>query len=322
MIRKSLKPLLFFYNSILIIFLITIGTFGQSYEHLAPTLLLLPVGLFNIFALANQLTDILEYVKTPTVHQVRRLFSIYSFLIALLLVIAASANGGTIAEASLTIVFFPLLLPFILALFSKKNQFHFRLQNTLKLQHLQRQAEQESAEETQFDEPEAPATVIGSKKTSSKLRRIGPTESEDEPEEVKELELVPPPNIEDARRRQFLKILGGGGVSLFLMTFIMPGKANAAFFGSTPGPGVIALKDTSGAKIDPAEKQPTDGYTISEIDDASSPSYYGFIHKNGAWYIAREDSAGAYRYAKGSSNFSTSWTGRAGLTYAYFDVTF
>lgn len=125
----------------------------------------------------------------------------------------------------------------------------------------------------------------------------------------------------DPNRRLFLKLIGSAGISLFLMT-IFTKRTEAAFFGSVPGPGTVSLKDSAGNKIDPAEKQPTDGYKITEIDDASSPAYYGFVEKGGAWYIQREDSSGAYRYAKGSSAFSTGWTGRAALSYDYFDNVF
>ena len=124
----------------------------------------------------------------------------------------------------------------------------------------------------------------------------------------------------DIDRRQFLKLISSAGLSLFLFS-IFAKKAEAAFFGSVPGPGTVALKDTAGAQIDPAIKTPTDGYKISQIDD-SSPAYYGFVDKNGAWFIMKEDSSGNYRYTKGASSFSTNWTNRASLTYDLFDVIF
>ncbi len=132
---------------------------------------------------------------------------------------------------------------------------------------------------------------------------------------------APTPSGFDFDRRMFLKLIGSAGLSVFFFS-IFTKRAEAAFFGSVPGPGTVSLKDTSGAKIDPAVKQPTDGYKISEIDDASSPAYYGFVHKTGAWFIQREESSGAYRYTKGSSAFSTNWTGRAGLSYNYFHIIF
>lgn len=124
----------------------------------------------------------------------------------------------------------------------------------------------------------------------------------------------------DVDRRQFLKLIGSAGLALFLFS-IFAKRAQAAFFGSVPGPGTVALKDTTGVQIDPAIKTPTDGYKISQLDD-SSPAFYGFVEKNGAWFIMKEDSAGNYRYTKGSTSFSTNWTNRATLTYDLFDVIF
>lgn len=125
----------------------------------------------------------------------------------------------------------------------------------------------------------------------------------------------------DPERRKFLKLIGAAGGSLFLMT-IFTKNAEASFFGSMPGPGSISVKNSTGTLIDPAEKKPTDGYNITEIDDSGADTYYGFVNKDGAWYIQKELSTGAYRYIKGASDFSTSWTGRTGLTYDYFNVVF
>jgi hypothetical protein len=124
----------------------------------------------------------------------------------------------------------------------------------------------------------------------------------------------------DIDRRMFLKLIGSASLSLFLFS-IFTKKAEAAFFGSAPGPGVVALKDSLGNKIDPAEKQPTDGYKITDIDD-SSPAYYGFVNKDGSWFIQKEGTSGDYRYAKGSSSYSSNWTNRSSLTYGYFDNVF
>lgn len=124
----------------------------------------------------------------------------------------------------------------------------------------------------------------------------------------------------DVDRRQFIKLIGSAGLTLFLFS-IFAKKAQAAFFGSVPGPGTVALKDTTGVQIDPAIKTPTDGYKISQLDD-STPAFYGFVNKDAAWFIMKEDSSGNYRYAKGSSSFATNWTNRASLSYDYFDVIF
>lgn len=126
--------------------------------------------------------------------------------------------------------------------------------------------------------------------------------------------------VPDIDKRAFLKLIGSAGISLFMLALFTK-KAQAAFFGSVPGPGVVSLKDSAGNKIDPAEKHPTDGYKITELDDSGTPAYYGFVKKTGAWYIL-QDTNGAYRYTKGSSDFSTGWTGRIGLTYGYFNAIF
>jgi hypothetical protein len=110
----------------------------------------------------------------------------------------------------------------------------------------------------------------------------------------------------DRDRRMFLKLIGSAGLSVFMMS-IFTKKAQAAFFGSVPGPGTVAVKDSSGTVIDPAEKQPTDGYRISRLDD-SDPAYYGFTNKDGGWFIMKEDSLGNYTYVVGSSGFDTTWS--------------
>lgn len=125
----------------------------------------------------------------------------------------------------------------------------------------------------------------------------------------------------DIDRRMFLKLIGSAGLSLFLFSLFTK-RAEAAFFGSVPGPGAVTIKDSGGNKIDPAEKQPTDGYKITDFDD-STPSYYGFVNKDGAWYIQKEDTlTGTYRYAKGSSTYSDNWDDRENLSYDYFDNVF
>ncbi len=125
----------------------------------------------------------------------------------------------------------------------------------------------------------------------------------------------------DPERRKFLKLIGAAGGSLFLMT-VFTRKAEASFFGSMPGPGSISVKNSTGALIDPSEKKPTDGYNITEVDDSGVDVYYGFVNKDGAWFIQKELSTGAYRYSKGASDFATNWTNRAALTYDYFNVIF
>ncbi|MCS7092122.1 MAG: hypothetical protein NZM26_02115, partial [Patescibacteria group bacterium] len=79
-----------------------------------------------------------------------------------------------------------------------------------------------------------------------------------------------------------------------------------------------AIGDTTGRTIDPAEKQPMDGFRISEIDDGTI-TYYGYTNKDGAWIIIREDTENnSFRYIKGDSNFKENWDKRAWLDYDYY----
>lgn len=130
------------------------------------------------------------------------------------------------------------------------------------------------------------------------------------------------PKSYDANRRAFLKLIGTAGASLFLFS-IFTKKTQAAFFGSVPGPGTVAIKDSTGAQIDPAEKGPTDGYAISQLDADDSPAYYGYVNKNGAWYIMKENTDGSYVYVRGSTDFAGEWATRgARVDYDTFDEIF
>lgn len=91
--------------------------------------------------------------------------------------------------------------------------------------------------------------------------------------------------------------------------------------------GELVLQQSDATKLNATVITPAilEGYYISDKDDDASPNYYGFLDKNGNWYIIKETvSAGAdtYRYAKGSTNYTTNWTNRASLSYDYFNTVF
>jgi hypothetical protein len=229
------------------------------------------------------------------------------------MIIASLAASSTIVQASYTLILAPLYSPFIISFIQTYLKLKKRLRSILNIRG-----------------PTKKPITVATKVTNNHLEETEDNHRELETTqdltEITSGEIVSEETIfssvQDNQKRQFLKIIGGSGASLLMMLFFMPKQANAAFFGSTPGPGVVGVKDSSGNKIDPAEKKPTDGYSISELDDSSSPSYYGFVHKNGSWYISRESATGTYRYSKGSSDFSTNWTNRASLSYNTFDVVF
>jgi hypothetical protein len=68
-----------------------------------------------------------------------------------------------------------------------------------------------------------------------------------------------------------------------------------------------------------ATTNPIEKYHISDEESGGTIEYYGKVANNGAWFILKIDTvAKTYRYANGSSNYTTAWTGRAGLTYQYY----
>lgn len=64
-------------------------------------------------------------------------------------------------------------------------------------------------------------------------------------------------------------------------------------------------------------------YAISDRI-VGATSYYGYLRRDGAWYIMKDVDAGSGEvnttYAKGISGYS--WAGRALETYAVFSTTF
>lgn len=70
-----------------------------------------------------------------------------------------------------------------------------------------------------------------------------------------------------------------------------------------------------------ASSNPLAAYAIANIDETSvTPKYYGYLNKDGGWYIARLVSGDTFTYAKGNSGYN--WANRASATYNSFDVTF
>jgi hypothetical protein len=125
--------------------------------------------------------------------------------------------------------------------------------------------------------------------------------------------------VADIDKRAFLKIIGAAGISFFLFSLINR-RAEGLFFGKS-GPSISTLTDGLGNKISPAEKNPTDGYTITEIDDQET-SYYGFTNSGGGWYIMKENGDGSFRYAKGEEDFPGNWDHRSTLNYDYYNRVF
>lgn len=118
--------------------------------------------------------------------------------------------------------------------------------------------------------------------------------------------------IADIEKRAFLKMIGGIGLSFVLYSLINR-KVEGLFFGGN------SFGSNSGSGTTDMKYRATDGYIISEIDNDGPLSYYGFINKDGAWYIMLENvSDGSFRYTRGDLNFSLGWSQRKTLDYDYY----
>lgn len=124
-------------------------------------------------------------------------------------------------------------------------------------------------------------------------------------------------DVIETDRRSFIKLIGVTGISLFLYS-IFTKRAQFPFMENRSESDSVSLQDIAGNKIDPVERQPTDGYRITEFDD-SIIAYYGFTHKDNSWFIMQEDTdTGSFRYVRGNSDFAGRWTNRENLKYDYF----
>jgi len=67
-------------------------------------------------------------------------------------------------------------------------------------------------------------------------------------------------------------------------------------------------------------------YALQDIDDSAYPYYYGFVNKDGGWYIMRQDKNGSIRYAMQKiapkGQYTKAWNNRTNLIYTYWDTEF
>lgn len=123
--------------------------------------------------------------------------------------------------------------------------------------------------------------------------------------------------IADINKRTFLKLIGATGISFFLIS-IFGQKVQSLLFGQNLALAPASTGNPPVGKTSLAAASPTDGYNISEIDD-NIIGYYGFINKEGHWFIMKGDTdTGSFRYARGRSNFPDNWKKRQNLDYDYF----
>lgn len=66
-----------------------------------------------------------------------------------------------------------------------------------------------------------------------------------------------------------------------------------------------------------------EGYKISGLDMSGDPAYFGYVGSDGRWYIMElNQGSGTAKYAQGALDYATSWAGRVGLSYDYYNNVF
>lgn len=119
--------------------------------------------------------------------------------------------------------------------------------------------------------------------------------------------------VTDIDKRAFLKIVGATGLSFFIMSLFGRRVEGLLMGDMNSKPATDDVVKTQQLPV-----SPTEGYTISEIDDGLI-AYYGFMGPKGAWFIMRQDSNdGSFRYVKGEVDFPINWEDRANLQYDYY----
>jgi len=220
----------------------------------------------------------------------KRLVVYYNFILVITMAIIGFVGATSYAQLVSATIFFPLAFYFTLLILPQKRR------------------------AINIPTVPIPTPTPSKKKTKKQIEKADVKKISDE--ELKKEGV-------DIDRRAFIKLIGTAGVTVFLFALFTK-RAQGAFFGSVPGPGIVGIKDASDTRIDPAQHHPTDGYKLAELDD-STPAYYGFTRADGMWFIIREGSGGDFRYTSGTTDFNnatTGWPNRAALTFNYYDVVF
>lgn len=82
------------------------------------------------------------------------------------------------------------------------------------------------------------------------------------------------------------------------------------------------LRTTDGQVIyQESDMNPTNQYSIADLDTGGATQYFGYIDKDGKWYIMQLTGTQA-RYFAGTVDYAANWANRAALAYQHFNLIF
>lgn len=127
---------------------------------------------------------------------------------------------------------------------------------------------------------------------------------------------LPEVEVTDINKRVFVKLIWTTGIAFFLFS-ILGRRIGDLFSGLSAQTGIKPTESDN--QLIQTEAALIEGYKISEIDEEATAGYYGFVNKDGAWLIMKEDrNESSFRYVKDNSGFPVNWKNRKNLKYDYF----
>jgi len=86
------------------------------------------------------------------------------------------------------------------------------------------------------------------------------------------------------------------------------------------GTTLVGVTTSNEMKVSDTSVNPTNRFAIARVDTSADPKYYGFLDKDGNWYIMRETTAtGVFEYFYSTSvtpfTGASGWSNRALITY-------
>lgn len=110
------------------------------------------------------------------------------------------------------------------------------------------------------------------------------------------------------KKRTFLKFAGAASLGA-AASLLVPGRAEALVFGSTPASNVVGLKDSSNARIDPAKEGGNLASVKTNTDPLVTSGGGGFVRQDSTATIAKESGGNLDAIKTNTDTFSASGGG-------------
>jgi hypothetical protein len=110
------------------------------------------------------------------------------------------------------------------------------------------------------------------------------------------------------KKRTFLKFAGAAGLGA-AASLLVPGRAEALVFGSTPASNVVGLKDSANVRIDPAKEGGNLATVKTNTDPLVTAGGGGFVRQDSTATIAKETGGNLAGIKTNTDTFAASGAG-------------